>query len=148
MGTLNFSKKSSNLKLNRIQAILSIRPMNIHEISRALPLSKRWSLEYIRHLHNTKQIHILRWDKHIEDRTKRHAIEVWTIGDGEDAIRPKADGQKARSKRAWDLRKVDPEKYINDLNKRRLRQMLAKPKPDKAAAWVFAPTTKQASAST
>lgn len=137
MARLTFTKPAALAKLQRIRDMLAKQPMNVHEIAQALPISKRWALEYVAHLHDAKQVHVLRWDKHIEARAKRHATEVWTFGPGEDAPKPKADDRKVRHRRAWNALKTDPERHMVNLAKRRVRRRLKNLRPDQAAAWLY-----------
>ena len=142
MARLTFTKPAALTKLQRIRDMLATRPMNVHEIAQALPISKRWALAYVAHLHENQQIHVLRWDKEIEARAKRHATEVWMLGPGIDAPRPAPDGHTTRAKRAWESLKADPERHMVTLAKRRVRRRLRKLRPDPAAAWlVNTPTT-------
>lgn len=143
MAKLTFTKPAALAKLQRIRDMLAERPMNVHEIAQALPISKRWALEYVAHLHDAQQIHVLRWDKHIEARAKRHATEVWTFGPGVDAPKPPADDRKVRMRRAWDSLKSDPERHMVTLAKRRTRRRMRHLRPDPAAAWMFAPKNQE-----
>ncbi len=137
MARLTFTMPASLAKLQRIRDMLAVRPMNVHEIAQALPISKRWAIVYVAHLHDADEIHVLRWDKHIEAREKRHATEVWTLGPGEDAPRPAADGHEVRARRAWKSLKEDPERHMVTLAKRRTRRRLKNLRPDPAAAWLM-----------
>jgi hypothetical protein len=137
MARLTFTKPASLAKLQRIRDMLAARPMNVHEIADALPISKRWAIDYVLHLHDCQEIHVLRWDKEIEARAKRHAVEVWTLGPGVDAPRPEPDGHRTRAKRAWESLKADPERHMVTLAKRRARRRLKNLRPDPAAAWLM-----------
>lgn len=136
MARMTFTKPASALRLQRILAMLERQPMNVLAIAAALPISKRWALEYIQHLHDSKQIHIARWDKDIEERAKRHAIEVWAFGPGKDAVRPPPDGKEVRSRRAWQSLKSDEDRHELVLAKRRVRRRIRAKRPDVAAAWI------------
>ncbi len=116
--------------------MLEAEPTNAHALARALPMSKRWAHEYLKHLHSLKQIHIARWDKEIGEREKRHAIEVWAAGAGEDAPRPPADGSNARYKRAWNAVKADEERHDRLKATRRVRRRIKSGKPEIASAWI------------
>ena len=135
-GKLTFTKPASLLRIQRILAMLERQPMNVLAIAAALPISKRWAHEYIKHMHATGQIHILRWDKEVAERKKRHAIEVWTFGPGKDAPRPAADGHGMRSKRAWQSLKADEDRHELWNAKRRVRRRIKAKRPDAAAAWI------------
>jgi len=136
MAKLTFTKAASQVRIARIEALLSQSPMNVHQLAQALPLSKRWVLEYLAHLHDLKRVHVLRWDKDIEERAKRHAIEVWAFGPGVDAPRPAADGLKVRRRRAWESLKADEDRHERVTAMRRVRRRIAKARPDIAAAWI------------
>lgn len=118
MNKMNFTKPAALTKITKIRHLLSLRAMNAHELAEALPLSKRWVIEYMKHLHSTEQAHILRWDKHISARKKRHAIDVWALGPGVDAPRPRPDTPTERRKREWKRIKDDVERHIS-INQRR-----------------------------
>jgi hypothetical protein len=135
-GKLTFTQTPARLRIERIKAMLEREPMNVLAIAAALPISKRWALEYIKHMHATKQIHILRWDKEVEERAKRHAIEIWTLGPGEDAPRPEPDGRAVRSKRAWESLKADEDRHELWNAKRRVRRRIKSKRLEPAAAWI------------
>ena len=137
MAKLTFTKPAALAKLQRMREMLAQRPMNVHQIAQSLPISKRWALEYLMHLQNCEEIHVLRWHKHVENREKRHAIEVWTLGPGKDAPKPAPDGKNVRYQRAWDSLKSDPERHMVTLAKRRTRRRLRNLSPDPAAAWMY-----------
>ena len=136
MAKLTFTKQASQLRIARIEALLAQSPMNAHQLAQALPLSKRWVLEYLEHLRSQERVHVLRWDKDIEERAKRHAIEVWTLGPGADAPRPAADGLRVRRRRAWESLKADEDRHELVNAKRRVRRRIAKGRPDVAASWI------------
>ena len=136
MARMTFTKTASKLRLQRILDMLQVQPTNVLGVAAALPMSKRWVYEYLKHLHANKQIHILRWDKDIEERAKRHAIEVWAFGSGKDAVRPPPDGKAVRSKRAWKSLKADEDRHELANAKRRVRRRIKAKKPDIAASWI------------
>lgn len=133
---LTFTKPASARRIDKILAMLQQQPMNVWAIAAALPISKRWAHEYLKHLHTERRIHVLRWDKEVAERAKRHAIEVWTFGPGEDAPRPEADGRKLRAKRAWQRVKADEDRHELVNAKRRVRRRIKAKRPDAAAAWI------------
>lgn len=136
MAKLQFTRPAALARMQRIELLLSQQPMNAHQLAQALPLSKRWVLEYLQHLRGLQRVHITRWDKEIAERKKRHAIEVWTLGAGEDAPRPEADGLKVRRRRAWEAVKADEDRHELINAKRRVRRRIKAKRPDVAAAWI------------
>ena len=133
---MSFTKPASQLRIQRILAMLERQPMNALAIAAALPMSKRWAVEYIKHLHANGQIHIGSWEKQVAERKKRHAIEMWTLGPGEDAPRPPPDGHHERSQRAWENLKADEDRHERWNAKRRVRRRIKAMRPDVAAAWI------------
>lgn len=130
-----FNKPASLAKINRILLLLQ-QPMTAHALALAVPMSKRWVHEYLRHLHDCKRIHIKDWARDIAERKGMYPRELWLAGEGVDAPRPPALTLEERTKRAWKRLKDDEEKHATVLAKRRVMRRIARLKPDPASAWI------------
>lgn len=137
-GQLTFTRGPSLVRIQKILDLVAEQPRNVLALSLALPMSKRWVIEYLKHLHSEEKIHVLRWDKEVQEREKRHAIEVWAFGPGQDAPRPPADTKQARSVRAWERIKADEDRHDLIKAKRRVRRRIKARRPDIAASWITA----------
>lgn len=133
---MTFSTTLSLMRIKRILDMLSAKPTNVLAIAAALPISKRWAHKYLKHMHANGQIHITRWDKEVAERAKRHAIEIWAAGPGEDAPRPEPDGHLDRSRRAWKRLRADQDRLERVNARRRVKRRIKAKRPDIAAAWI------------
>lgn len=143
MADMTFKSPEAKAKIATILALLRTVPLNSHDLAEMIPMSRRWTLAYLKHLHTRRRVYILRWDKEIEQREKRHAVPVYAPGRKPDAERPAPDGKTVRYQRAWDRLKNDPDRHGDLLAKRRVRRRLRNPTPDPAAAWMFAPKNQE-----
>ena len=141
MADMTFKSPTAKAKIVEIMAILHAVPLIAHDLAELIPMSKRWTQEYLNHLHARRRIYILRWDKEIAQREKRHAVPVYAPGRKPDAPKPEADAREVLYRRAWDALKSDPERHMVTLAKRRTRRRLRNLRPDPAAAWMSNPTT-------
>ena len=143
MADMTFKSPESKAKIDTILALLRAVPLNSHDLAELIPMSRRWTLAYLNHLHTRRRIYIVRWEKEIAQRAKRHAVPVYAPGRKPDAPKPEADSKTARYKRAWDRLKTDPERHMVTLAKRRTRRRLKNLRPDPAAAWMFSPKNQE-----
>lgn len=135
MADMTFKSPEAKAKIDTIFALLRAVPLIAHDLAELIPMSKRWTQAYLNHLHTRRRIYIVRWDKEIAQREKRHAVPVYAPGRKPDAPKPEADGKTMRYQRAWDSLKNDPERHMVTLAKRRTRRRLQNLRPDPAAAW-------------
>lgn len=134
---MTFTKPAALAKIERILTLLE-QPMTAHALSLAVPISKRWAHEYLRHLHAEGRIYIKAWARDIAERERMYPREVWVAGAGVDAPRPPALTLMERKKRAWDRIKADEDRHERILARRRVMKVLKRPRPDPAAAWIGA----------
>lgn len=148
-------RNPSQAKIERIIEILFAAPMNTLAIAEKIPMSKRYTLEYLKYMRTCRMIHVAAWDRDIAERKKRYPIEVWKLGAGDDAAKPAPDSIAVRSKRYRnninrpDPKKMDEETYDAWCSRkealkarRRTQKTIQSKQPDIAAAWCF-PTTSQ-----
>ena len=143
MADMTFKSHEAKAKIDTILALLRAVPLNSHDLAELIPMSRRWTLAYIKHLHTRRRIYVLRWDKEIAQREKRHAVPVYAPGRKPDAPKPEPDGKHVRYQRAWHSLKSDPERHMVTLAKRRTRRRLRNLRPDPAAAWMYSSTHQQ-----
>lgn len=136
MAALAFNTDLSKRRIDRIIELLNETPMTVHDLAERLPLSRRWVTEYLKHLRSLNKVYVTDWTKHIEQRKKRHAVEIWALGDKKDKPKPPPDGQYTRYKRAWNAVKSDPDRHEQHLARRRVKRRLKNLKPDPATAWI------------
>lgn len=141
MTDMTFKSPESKAKIDTILALLRVVPLHSHDLAELIPMSRRWTLEYLKYLHTRRRIYIMRWDKEIVQREKRHAVPVYAPGRKPDAEKPEADDKLVRYSRAWDRLKNDPERHMVTLAKRRTRRRLKNLRADPAAAWMSNPTS-------
>jgi len=137
MAEMKFTKTEAKRKIDLILSLLRVVPMHTHDLAELIPMSRRWTLTYVKHLHQNRRIYILRWEKHIAQRAKRHAVPVYAPGRRPDAPKPEADTDEVVYQRAWNRLKSDPDRHGDLLAKRRVRRRLRNLRPDPAAAWIF-----------
>lgn len=135
MADMTFKSPEAKAKIDTILGLLRAVPLNSHDLAELIPMSRRWTLAYLNHLHTRRRIYIVRWDKEIAQREKRHAVPVYAPGRKPDAVKPEPDGKTMRYERAWSAIKNDPERHMVTLAKRRTRRRLKSLRPDPAAAW-------------
>lgn len=134
---MTFTKPAALGKINRILKLIE-SPMTAHALALAVPISKRWANEYLRHLHAEGRAHITTWVRDIEECERMYPRPVWLVGAGIDAPRLPALTLEERKKRAWQRIKENEDKHDRLKARRRLIKVLKRPRPDPAAAWIGA----------
>lgn len=134
---MNFTREPAQRKIARILTLLSEQPRTVHALVETVPLSRRHVQEYLNHLMDAERIHIRRWVRDISQSGRMYPRPVYAAGKGRNAPQPPALTPKERQRRAWELVKADPERYVSHLlSKRRYRSDRRGARPDRAAAWI------------
>lgn len=131
---MTFTNQASRRKIERILALLADRPMTTKQLAPLVPISTSWARIYMKHLHDTRQIHIATWVRHAEDSDRMYPRPVYRAGDGPDAQKPAALTYDEQLKRAWALVKANPERHDWYNAKRRARNL--KPKANPLTRWI------------
>ena len=132
---MTFTKPAALAKIDRILKLLA-KPMTAHALAQALPLSKRWVGEYLKHLHANGRVHIIDWVREIKECERMYPREIWLAGEGVDAPRPPALNLDERKKRAWARLKQDDDRIDRHRARRRVLTRLKQRRPDMAASWI------------
>lgn len=135
MPTLSFNTAPTLRKIERILDLLKYRDYSVLELAPLIPITDRWLVDYLNHLKTNNQIHICGYMPEVEG-IRRYPRPVYRLGPGVDAPRPAPLTDKQRKLRRKQKMKRDIEYFFIERGKNRLRKF--KPKPDKAAAWLFA----------
>ena len=136
MNKMAFVRPAAQKKIERLLAMLA-KPMTIHDIAEALPLSKRNALAYVAHLREQRLVRIAKWTRDIEQSGRMYPRPLYQVGDKPDAPKPAAMTEPEKKARAWALIKADPERhYQHTLRKRRERADRKGPRRDIAANWI------------
>ena len=136
MNNMAFVRPAAQKKIERLLALLA-KPMTIHEIAEALPLSKRNAQEYVNHLIERHQVRIAKWTRDIEQSGRMYPRPMYQLGEKPDAPKPEPLTEAQRKVRAWERVKADPERhYQHTLRKRRERADRRGPRRDIAANWI------------
>ena len=136
MNKMAFVRPAAQKKIDRLLAMLA-KPMTIHDIAQALPLSKRNAQEYVNHLVEQRQVRIAKWARDIAQSGRMYPRPMYQLGDKPDAPKPEPLTEAQRKVRAWARVKADPERhYQHTLRKRRERSDRRGPRPDIAANWI------------
>lgn len=131
---MTFTNQASKRKIERILALLADRPMTTKQLSPLVPISAAWARIYMKHLLQTRRIHIETWVRHAEDSDRMYPRPVYRAGDGPDAPRPAALTYDERLKRAWAVVKADPERHDKTNARRRARNL--KPRANPLTSWI------------
>ena len=136
MNKMAFVRPAALRKIERILDLLR-KPMTVHDLAEAIPLSKRNTLEYLNHLKAGGQIHVAKWVRDIQQSGRMYPRPAYLVGDKPDAERPGPLTEAQRKVRAWERIKADPERhYEHSLRKRRYRADRRGPRRDIAANWI------------
>lgn len=135
MPVLSFNTAPTLRKIERILDLLKYRDYSVLELAPLVPITDRWLVDYLNHLKTNNQIHICGYMPEVEG-IRRYPRPVYRLGPGVDAPRPVPLTEKQRKLRRKQKMKRDIEYFFIERGKNRLRKF--KPKPDKAAAWLFA----------
>lgn len=136
MNNMAFVRPAAQKKIERLLAMLA-KPMTIHDIAEALPLSKRNAQEYVNHLTERRLVHIAKWARDIKQSGRMYPRPMYQVGDKADAPKPRPLSEPEKKARAWALIKADPERhYQHTLRKRRERADRKGPRRDIAANWI------------
>lgn len=108
-----FKCPSSLIKIERIRALLSARPMTVKELAAALPSDPRTVYSYLGHLR--ADVHISGWARAMP---RNYPIPVYAWGAGKDAKKPPRVTTTECGRRRRRELKMDAEKFM-ELEKRR-----------------------------
>jgi hypothetical protein len=135
MARLTFETTPSLRKIERILDLLKFRDYSVLELAPLIPITDRWLVDYLNHIKSNNQIHICGYMPEVEG-IRRYPRPVYRLGPGVDAPRPAPLTDKQRKLRRKRRMKRDDDYFFIERSKTRLRKFI--PKPDKAAAWLFA----------
>lgn len=136
MHKMQFNRPASLAKIDRILEMLTKRGMTVHEVSDALPLTKRNTLDYLTHLHKCGRIFIEKWVRDVDHSERMYPRPMFRAGiNRDDAPKPEPLTADQRKKRAWARIKEDPDRHMTYTLKKRVKRL--KLRPDRAAAWMF-----------
>lgn len=136
MNKMAFNQPASLRKIERLLAMLA-KPMTIHEVAEALPITKRNALAYMNHLREQRLVHVAKWTRDIDQSARMYPRPMFMVGAMPDAPKPKPLTGEQRKRRAWERIKADPERhYEHTLRKRRERADRKGPRRDIAANWI------------
>lgn len=131
---MTFTNQASRRKIERILALLADRPMTTKQLAPLVPIGTAWARIYVKHLHQTRQIHIETWVRHAEDSDRMYPRPLYRAGDGPDATKPAALTYEEQLKRAWAKVKADPERHQKFNARRRARNL--KPRANPLTSWI------------
>lgn len=136
---MTFKRPAAMDKIQTILTLLRAVPMTDVDLAELIPMSRKWTREYLKHLHRARRVYVHSWAKDATHRDKRHAIPIWSAGRRPDAQRPDPDSRSEVFRRAWVKLKADPERHTSTLARRRVQHRLKNLRPDPAAAWLMTP---------
>ncbi len=123
-----FTSPATMIRIERIRKELLARDMTSAEIAGAVHISPAYAREYIRHLRETFQIHIVGYQK--LKRAHIWHLPIYAWGAGADAPPPRRQTNAERAR----IRRKDPEKKLQDAMRLKARKIF--PHRDWTAAWI------------
>ncbi len=123
-----FSSAATHARIERIRDALRIREMTTIEIAEAVGIHPAYAREYVKHLRETFQIHIVGYATIKDQHTWHKPIYAWGVG--ADAPPPKRLSHAERSR----IRRLDPEFRLREAAKQRAKRIV--PYRDWTAAWI------------
>lgn len=109
------------------------------ELEIILALTRRTTLSYIIHLHDTKRLHVVDWTR--EGIGQFYPVPVYKTGKGIDAAKPEPLNETEKQKRAWAKLKADPVRHAKHRAKKARRPVEAAPAADSPFNWRGKPST-------
>ena len=128
MTKTDFTSAACLTRINRIRDALLMREMTTDEIAAAVHINAAYAREYVKHLRQTFQIHVVAYREVKVRHAWNHPVYAW--GAGADAPPPRRLTDAERSR----LRRKDPEFRLREAAKQRAKRI--KPHRDWAAAWI------------
>lgn len=123
-----FTSEAAQARIARIRDALCMREMTTIEIAEAVCINPAWAREYVKHLRDTFQIHIVGYATVKDTHTWHKPIYAWGVG--ADAPPPKRLTDAERSR----IRRQDPEFRLREAAKQRAKRIV--PHRDWTAAWI------------
>lgn len=126
---------TSNAAQARIQRILEAcrHGRTRQELEIILSLTRRTTLSYVIHLHDTKRLHIVDWTR--EGIGQFYPVPIYKAGKGVDAAKPEPLNETEKQKRAWAKLKADPVRYAKHRAKKARRPVQAAPAANSPFNW-------------
>lgn len=109
------------------------------ELEIIMSLTRRTTLSYLVHLHDTKRLHIVDWTR--EGIGQFYPVPVYKAGKGIDAAKPVPLNEREKQQRAWAKLKSDPVRYAKHRAKKARRPVEAAPAADSPFNWRSKPST-------
>jgi len=123
-----FTRTPSIKRIERIRQALKLREMTTEEIADAVFINREYARQYVKHLHQTFQIHICGYRE--VTRTHTWHLKVYAWGAGADAPPPKKPTDAERSRE----RRKDEEFKVREAAKARAKRIM--PRRDWSASWI------------
>lgn len=109
--------KLSQLRLDRLRALLAIRPMTRAEIAGRLHASIQSVYRYLRHLREQKEVYVGHWERNPDGG---QPIAYFTLGSKKDAPKPRPFTEAEQAKRCYSkMKRQEPAKYTAYLERAR-----------------------------
>lgn len=134
MPDMKFTQPAALRRIETIKRLLEKGDQTVASVSEQAFISRRWAREYLDHMKNIGSAHISGYTRELEGQ-RNYPRAIFRIGAGKDAVKPGPLTNQQRTARRRQRRKNDPEYYLQERSKNRLRKMKAR--PDAAAAWLL-----------
>lgn len=134
MAELKFNTELSLRRIEQIQKFLRSVDATVQEIADNIHMTKRWTYEYVNHLHDNKKIHIASYRKTVRPNKSGSWIPVYCWGEAKDAKRPRAKTMAENSKKYRN--NPDRREDLLEKNRRKRRLKSIVPVRDWTAAWI------------
>lgn len=135
---MTFTSKAAKARIQRIlEACRHGRTRQELEI--ILALTRRTTLSYLIHLHETEQLHISNWTR--EGIGYFYPLPIYKAGKGIDAAKPEPLNETEKQKRAWAKLKADPVRYAKHRARKARRPVQAPPSVNSPFNWRGKPST-------
>lgn len=134
MARMKFNTELAQRRIEKIQHLLRQSDCTVQEIADGIFLSKRWTYEYVNHLHENKKIHIAEYKKNVRSNGSWAFIPVYCWGQETDAKKPAAMTFAERARRYRANPEKSAERREKDMMKKRANRL--KPKRDWTSSWI------------
>lgn len=136
---MNLNDPRTQHKLARIKQLLQAKDLDLRQIAEAVPMSTRYTREYMMHMVDQQLAHIVNWTRY--DQHGMH-IGVFRLGEGKNAPYP-APLTNMQKKRRYHARlKAEPERWERHLKGAAARKRKP-PKQHPLVAAMFRPTREE-----
>lgn len=108
VNNMTFTRKASRAKVDQVLQACKLGRTR-QELEIILGLSRRTTLSYLLHLHDSGQLHISGWTR--EGIGQFYPVPIYKTGAGVDVQKPPPLSETEKQKRAWAKLKADPVRY-------------------------------------